>query len=132
MYVNGSSVGLNWRVGVDFVVCANIDRFVKSVFSWDSVIQNINKYIYIYIFVNALCIYKLTERDLTNIRIRSCTNFLNIQIGILNLIIVKYSTATWVCNSISSVFSDRWIRYKWFINSLREREMYKCCNNEFQ
>lgn len=49
MYVNGSSVGLNWRVGVDFVVCANIDRFLKSVFSWASVIQNIYKYIYIYI-----------------------------------------------------------------------------------
>lgn len=49
MYVNGSSVGLNWRVGVDFVVRANIDRFVESVFGWDSVIQNIYKYIYIYI-----------------------------------------------------------------------------------
>lgn len=47
MYVNGSSVGLKWRVEVDFVVCANIDRFVKSVFGWASVIQNIYKYIYI-------------------------------------------------------------------------------------
>lgn len=47
MYVNGSSVGLNRRVGVDFVVRANIDRFVESVFGWDSVIQNIYKYIYI-------------------------------------------------------------------------------------
>lgn len=106
MYVNGSSVGLNWRVGVDFVVCANIDRSVKNVSSWDSVIQNIYKYplyTYIYMFSNTLCIFKLTERELTNIRHlrRSCTNFANIRIAMLNLIIIKYSTAIWVCNPIS-------------------------------
>lgn len=64
MYVNGSSVGLNRRVGVDFVVCANIDRFVKSVFGWAGVIQNIYKYIYLWIYYA----FRLTERELTNIR----------------------------------------------------------------